>query len=113
MTKRKVCVVVASRANYGRIKSVLSSVQARNDLELQLVVAASALLWRFGKVVDVIEKDGFKPTAQVYYILEGENPTTMAKSTGLAISELATIFENLAPDIVVTVADRFETLATA
>ena len=110
---RKVCVVVASRANYGRIKSALSAISDHDDLELQLVVSASALLDRFGKVVDAIEEDGFKIAARVYVVLEGETPTTMAKTTGLAIIELATIFENLSPDIVITVADRFETLATA
>lgn len=78
-----------------------------------LVVGASALLHRFGEVHKVIEKDGFDITAKVYSIVEGETPTTMAKSTGMAIIELSTLFENLKPDIVVTVADRFETLATA
>ena len=110
---RKVCVVVASRANYGRIKSVLQAIDSHPELELQLIVGASALLYRFGKVVDVIRADGFNVTAQVYSIIEGENPTTMAKSTGLGIIELSTLFENLRPDIVLTVADRFETLATA
>src|SRR5690606_34479450 len=42
-----------------------------------------------------------------------ETPTTMAKSTGLGIIELASQFENIRPDIVLTVADRFETIATA
>ncbi|MBF0252110.1 MAG: UDP-N-acetylglucosamine 2-epimerase (hydrolyzing) [Alphaproteobacteria bacterium] len=111
--KRKVCVVVASRANYGRIRSVLSAVQAREDLELQLIVGASALLYRFGNVVELIEADGFKVTARIYSIVEGENLTTMAKSAGLGITELATHFENLEPDIVLTVADRFETISTA
>jgi UDP-hydrolysing UDP-N-acetyl-D-glucosamine 2-epimerase len=110
---RKVCVVVASRSNYGRIKSVLTAIRDHPDLQLQLVVGASALLHRFGKVIDVIQQDGFKVDATVYFIVEGENPTTMAKSTGLAISELSTIFENLKPDVVLTVADRFETMATA
>ena len=110
---RKVCVVVASRANYGRIKSVLQQIDLHPELELQLIVGASALLYRFGKVVDVIRADGFRVTAQVYSIIEGDNPTTMAKSTGLGIIELSTLFENLRPDIVLTVADRFETLATA
>lgn len=110
---RKVCVVVASRSNYGRIKSVLTAIRDHHDLQLQLVVGASALLHRFGKVIDVIQQDGFKVDATVYFIVEGENPTTMAKSTGLAISELSTIFENLKPDVVLTVADRFETIATA
>lgn len=111
--KRKVCVVVASRANYARVKSVLRSIQDHPDLELQLIVGASALLERFGKVVDLIQKDGFKVNATVYIVVEGENLTTMAKSTGLAIIELATVFDNLKPDIVLTVADRYETMATA
>jgi UDP-hydrolysing UDP-N-acetyl-D-glucosamine 2-epimerase len=111
--RRTVCVVVNSRANYGRIKSVLSAVKARPDLDLQLIVGASALLYRFGNVRQIIEQDGFTPAATVYTIVEGETPTTMAKSTGLAILELATLFENLKPDIVLTVADRFETMATA
>lgn len=111
--KRKICIVVASRANYARIKSVLKAIKEHPALELQLVVSASALLDRFGNAVKIIEKDGFKPNAYVYIVIEGENPTTMAKSTGLAIVELATIFENLKPDIVLTVADRYETIATA
>ncbi len=111
--KRKICVVVNSRANYGRIKSVLHEINKHTGLELQLIVGASALLHRFGNVVEIIESDGFEINGRVYLIVEGENPTTMAKSTGMAIMELATMFENLKPDIVVTVADRFETMATA
>lgn len=113
MTKRKICVVVNSRANYGRIKSVLRAVKAHPDLQLQIIVGASALLYRFGEVIKVMRQDGFDPDSVVHSILEGENPTTMAKSTGLAVVELATHFDNLRPDIVLTVADRFETMATA
>lgn len=113
MRKRKVCVVVNSRANYGRIKSVLRAVQDHPELELQLIVGASALLWRFGNVAEQIRADGFEINAVVYSIVEGENPTTMAKSTGMGIMELATQFENLKPGVVITVADRFETIATA
>lgn len=113
MPRRKVCVVVNSRANYGRIKSVMRAVADHPDLDLQLIVGASALLRRFGGVDEVIARDGFTPSATVYSILEGETPTTMAKSTGIAIMELATQFENLRPNVVVTVADRFETMATA
>ncbi|KHF25376.1 UDP-N-acetyl-D-glucosamine 2-epimerase, UDP-hydrolysing [Solemya velum gill symbiont] len=110
---RKICVVVHSRANYGRIKTLMQAVDKHPDLELQLLVGSSALIHRFGSVIDIIRKEGFSEAAVVYSILEGETPTTMAKSTGLAIIELATQFENLKPDVVVTVADRFETLATA
>ena len=110
---RKVCVVVGSRANYGSIKSVMRAVKAHPDLQLQIIVAASALLDRFGSVVDVIERDGFTPDARVNMIVEGETPVTMAKSTGLGLLELPTLFELLKPDVVVTVGDRFETMATA
>ncbi len=112
-TRRKICVVVNSRANYGRIKSVMRAVEDHPDLELQTIVGASALLYRFGHAVDNIRADGFEPSATVYSIVEGENPTTMAKSTGMAIMDLSTQFENLRPDVVLTVADRFETIATA
>ncbi len=110
---RRICVVVCSRANYSSIKSVMRAVDEHADLQLQLVVGASALLDRFGSVVNVIEADGFTPDAQVHLIIEGETPLTMAKSTGLALLELPTIFDTLKPDVVITVGDRFETMATA
>lgn len=113
MPVRKVCVVVTSRANYGSIKSAMRAIQHHKGLELQLIVGASGLLPRFGAVIDVIKQDRFKPDAEVYMIVEGENPITMAKSTGLGLIELATSFQNLKPDIVLTVGDRFETMATA
>lgn len=113
MSKRRVCVVVTARPSYARVKSVLEAVQRRPELELQLVVGASALLERYGPVVDVIRADGFRPDAVVYMVVEGENLVTTAKSTGLGVVELATIFDNLKPDVVVSVADRYETIATA
>ncbi len=113
MTPRKVCVVVTARPSYSRIKTALSAIQGRPDLELQLVVGASALLDRYGTAVRYIEEDGFPIAARVYMVLEGENLASMAKTTGLGLLELATVFDNLKPDVVVTVADRYETLATA
>lgn len=113
MDRRKVCVVVNSRANYGRIKSFLRAAKSHPLLELQLIVGASALLYRYGAVVDVMRDDGFEPSAIVHSIVEGETPVTMAKSVGLGIIELASHLHTLAPDVVLTVADRFETIATA
>jgi UDP-hydrolysing UDP-N-acetyl-D-glucosamine 2-epimerase len=111
--KRKVCVVVTARPSYSRIKTALRAIEDNPVLELQLVVAASALLDRYGSAVRNIEEDGFKVCARVYMVLEGENLAAMAKTTGLGLLELATVFDNLKPDVVVTVADRYETLATA
>ena len=110
---RKVCVVVGSRANYSSIKSAMRAIHEHPELELQLVVGASALLDRYGTVLEVIEADGFEPDERVFMLIEGETPSTMAKSTGLGLLELPTAFERLRPDIVITVGDRFETMATA
>ncbi|MSR78368.1 MAG: UDP-N-acetylglucosamine 2-epimerase (hydrolyzing) [Candidatus Omnitrophica bacterium] len=113
INKRKIAVVVTNRASYARIKTALQAIQKHPRLKLQLIVAASALLQKFGSVVDVIVKDGFKVSEQIYSVLEGENVVTMSKTTGLSILELSTAFANLKPDLVLTVADRYETLATA
>ena len=113
MAKRKICVVVTARPSYSRIRTALSAIKAHPDLELQLVVGASALLDRYGNAVQAIERDGFAIAARVYMVLEGENLVTSAKSTGLGLVELATVFDNLRPDAVVTIADRYETLANA
>ena len=110
---RKICVVITARPSYSRIKTALSAIDRHPDLELQIVVAASALLDRYGNPVHFIEEDGFKVLARVYMVLEGASPTTMAKTAGLGVMELATVFDNLAPDLVLTIADRYETLATA
>jgi UDP-hydrolysing UDP-N-acetyl-D-glucosamine 2-epimerase len=111
--KRKVCVVINSRANYARIKSVLNELKIRKDCELQIVVGASGLLFRFGKVVEIIRSDGFSVNREVYSVVEGNEPVVMAKTTGLALIELSQVFMDLKPDVVVTIADRHETLATA
>jgi len=110
---RRICVVIGSRANYSSIKSVMTAIARHPKLELQVVAGASALLDRYGTVADLIEKDGFTLAARVYMLLEGETLTTMAKSTGLGLLELPTVFERLRPDVVLTVGDRFETMATA
>ncbi|SCY39941.1 UDP-N-acetylglucosamine 2-epimerase [Flavobacterium caeni] len=110
---RNICVVITARPSYSRVKTVLEAIRDHSQLQLQLVVAASALLDRYGSAVNYIEKDGFDIAAKVFNVLEGENLTAAAKTTGIGILELSTVFDNLKPDIVVTVADRFETMATA
>ena len=106
---RKICVVVTARPSYSRVRSLLQAIKDHPDLELQLVVAASALLDRYGSTDQVIEQEGFTIDRRVYMIVEGENLVTSAKSTGFGLAELATVFDNLKPDVVVTIADRFET----
>jgi len=110
---RKVCVVVTARPSYSRIKTALSAIDDHPDLELQLVVSASALLERYGSAVSYIEEDGFEIKEKIYSVIEGEDLATMAKTTGLSLMELSTALDNLCPDVVLTIADRYETIATA
>ncbi|WP_267163496.1 UDP-N-acetylglucosamine 2-epimerase [Halovenus salina] len=110
---RTICIAVHSRANYARIKSVMRAVKEHPNLELQLIVGASALLERYGQAIEQIRADGFEPDATLHYMVEGGTPTTMAKSTGMGIVNMATLLNGMEPDIVLTVADRFETMSTA
>lgn len=111
--KKKICVVITARPSYSRIKTALYAIKANENLELQLVIAASALLDRFGATVDYIEKDGFLINEKVYMVMEGATLTSSAKTTGIGIMELSTAFDNLKPDMVCTIGDRYETMATA
>jgi len=110
--KRRICVVIGSRANYSSIRSAMAAIQQHPGLELQVIAGASAILDRYGTVASLIERDGFKIDERVYMLIEGETLATMAKSTGLGLLELPSVFERLRPDVVLTVGDRFETMAT-
>ena len=86
--KKNICVVVNSRANYARIKSLLIAIKKSKKLNLQIILGASSLIDRFGNIYETISNDGFKVNHKVFSIVEGNNHTTMAKSTGLGIIEL-------------------------
>ncbi len=110
--KKQVCVFLGSRANYSSIKSAMFAIDRHPDLNLTVVAGASAILERYGRVVDLIRADGFQIEEEVHMIIEGDTPTTMAQSTGIGLMTLPTVFERLMPDIVLTVGDRYETMAT-
>ena len=113
MKRRKVCVVLVDRANYGRLKPVMRAIAVRPDLELQVVAAGTMVLERFGLPVRVVEADGFRVDGEVYIELEGSTPATMAKSVGFGIVEFASEFQRLKPDIVLLIGDRYEALSAA
>jgi UDP-hydrolysing UDP-N-acetyl-D-glucosamine 2-epimerase len=113
MAKKKICVVIINRANYGRLKPLLKKIQNHPDLELQLIVGSSMLIYRFGQGINIMERDGFKIDAKLYMHVDGESNLTMAKSVGVGLMEIVSVFERLQPDLVITHADRYETIATA
>lgn len=108
---RKICVFIGGRANYSSAKPIMKAIQKEQRLQLQTIIAASALLNKFGNLEKTVTNDGFKIDAKLFMIVEGENPVTMAKSTGIGISDITTIFDNLKPDMVLVIGDRFDVLA--
>ncbi len=110
---RHVCVVITARASYSRVKTALLAVQASPELRLTIIAGASALLPQYGDAVSVIERDGFKVKYKLGYLIDGTDGAAMAKTTGLGIIELSSVFQREQPDYVVTIADRYETIATA
>jgi UDP-hydrolysing UDP-N-acetyl-D-glucosamine 2-epimerase len=108
---KKICVFIGNRANYSSIKSVMSSISNHSELELQVVLGASSVLERFGNVSDLIIRDGFKIDFIFHNLIEGENPSTMAKSTGLGLIDASMIFSNLNPNMLIVVGDRFEMMS--
>ena len=110
---RRIAVVVTARPSYARVKTVLRAIQEHPNLELQLVVAASALLERYGNVTEVMRDDGFEPSMEVHMVVEGETPLTSTKTVGLGIVEMSNVLHHLKPHAVISVADRYETITTA
>jgi UDP-hydrolysing UDP-N-acetyl-D-glucosamine 2-epimerase len=91
----------------------MHEIKKNKNFELQVVLVSSPVLKKYGQLDEIIKKDRFKINASFFTHVEGENLDTMTKSTALCLLELSSCFKNLSPDIVFTIGDRYETLATA
>ncbi len=112
-TRRKICVVLVDRANYGRLKPVMEAIRENPKLDLQVLAAGTMVLERFHQPVEMLRQDGFDVSGEIYIELEGSTPVTMAKSVGFGVVEFASEFQRLKPDVVVLIGDRYEALAAA
>jgi len=110
--RKKILVFIGSRANYSSIKSVLEEIKRNKKCLLQIILGASAVIDKYGDLEKIINRDGFKIDRKIYFLIEGENPITMAKSTGLGLIGISEALKELKPNIVITIGDRFETMAT-
>lgn len=111
--KMKLCLIITTRGNYAKVKSIIQCVKDDPDIELQVILGGAVILAKYGNIADSLVQLGVKIDRTIHFLVEGENPVTMAKSAGLAVSEFTTAFENLAPDVVMVIADRFESLSIA
>jgi len=112
MTKR-ICVVTGSRAEYGVMYWLLHDMRADPGIDLQLLVTGMHLSPEFGMTIRDIEKDGFPVARRVEMLLSSDSAGGIAKSIALGIIGMSDAFEQLKPDYVLVLGDRFEILAAA
>lgn len=109
----KICIVTGSRAEYGLLRWVMKGIQQSDNLKLQLIVTGMHLSNEFGSTYQEIEADGFQIDAKIEMLLSSDSPQGIAKSIGLATIGFADALENLKPDWLLLLGDRFELLAAA
>ena len=113
MIKKKILVAITARPSYSRIRSALEYINENGKVDLKVFCSGSALLERYGRVVDLIRRDGFDVAEEFYTFVEGNDSVNMALTTANTIAHTATLLAKYQPDYVVTIADRYETLGTA
>ncbi len=113
MSNKNVCVAVTARPSYSRIRSALEALRDTQGVHLDVLCSSSALLDRYGRVVDLIREDGFNVVEELYTFVEGNEPVNMALTTSNLLQHSASFLNRRKPDCVVSIADRYETLATA
>lgn len=104
-------VCLTSRGNYARLGTVLRELDADDHFDLDIIVAGASMLRRYGTLSDLIREDGLEPTREFYNVIDGGNPVASAKTTGLSMMEFSNVLDQLDPDGVITVADRYETMS--
>ena len=110
--KRKICVVTGTRAEYGLLYWLMKEIEANEDLELQLIVTGMHLSPEFGLTYKEIEKD-FKINKKIEMLISSDTSVGISKSMGLAQISFAEAYEELKPDILVVLGDRYEIFSAA
>lgn len=110
---KKILICITARPSYSRIRSAILALQKKENIDVSVLASGSALLERYGRVVDLIRADGINVVDELYTFVEGNESINMALTTAATISSTAAAISRLAPDLVVTIADRYETLGTA
>jgi GDP/UDP-N,N'-diacetylbacillosamine 2-epimerase (hydrolysing) len=112
-SSRTVCVVTGTRAEYGLVYSLLRGLEEDPGFRLQLVVTGAHLSESFGSTWREIERDGFQIDRKVDMRLTEDSPVGRARSMAVAIAGLSEALEELEPDLLVLLGDRYEVLAAA
>ena len=110
---RKICIFTGTRAEYGIMSRLFHMIEDSPELQLQIVATNMHLSPEFGLTYREIEDDGFKIDKKVAMLLSSDTANGIVKSMGLATIGFADALEELRPDLVVILGDRFEMLAAA
>lgn len=110
---RKICVVTATRAEYGLLKPLMNLIQDSDDLQLQIIATGAHLSPEFGLTYKQIESDGFKIDEKIEILLSADTSSSIVKTMGIAMMGMADVFSRLKPDLLVILGDRYEMLAIA
>lgn len=108
---RKICVVTGSRAEYGLLSNLMQEIKKADDLQLQIIATNMHLSPEFGLTFREIEKDGFHIDKKVEMLLSSDTANATAKSVGLGMIGFADAYEDLLPDLLVVLGDRYEIFA--
>ena len=106
-----IVVCMTSRGNYARIGPVLHELDDREGFDLDIINAGASMIREYGSLSAILRDDGLEITNEMYNVLEGGNPVSSAKTTGLSMVEFTNVLSNIDPDAVITIADRYETMA--
>jgi GDP/UDP-N,N'-diacetylbacillosamine 2-epimerase (hydrolysing) len=110
---KKICVVTGTRAEYGLLRWVMEGISQSLELELQLIATGMHLSPEFGLTINVIENDGFHVDRKVEMLLSSDTAVGITKSMGLGIIGFADALEELKPDLMLVLGDRYEIFCAA
>jgi GDP/UDP-N,N'-diacetylbacillosamine 2-epimerase (hydrolysing) len=107
----RVCVVTGSRAEYGLLRWVMQFIHDKPDLDLQVIATGMHLSPEFGLTYRSIENDGFRINRKVEMLTSSDSQVGVAKSMGLGLIGFADALNDLNPDLVLVLGDRYEILS--
>lgn len=109
--KKKICILTATRAEYGLLKRIIERLIRSEEFDVRVAVTGMHLSPEFGLTYKEIEKDGIPIDRKIEMLLSGDTPASISKSMGVALIGFADYFEELRPDCLLVLGDRYETLA--